>query len=88
MCGSREGDRGSRPPENHKNIGFSSNTGDDPLKNRRYQASIQCLAIIGTPAKRHLMAFCWPAYDDPLIVVLGLSIPSSTEKKVFKDGTL
>ena len=28
------GGRGSRPPEkNHKNIGFPSNTGLDPLKN-------------------------------------------------------
>ena len=35
MCVSRGGDRGSGPPlKNHKNIGFSSNTGPDPLKNR------------------------------------------------------
>ena len=54
MGGSRGGNRGSRlhPPENHKNIGFLSNTGADPLKN--YQSSIQCWAIVGTPAKRHL----------------------------------
>ena len=57
---------------NHKNIGFLSNTGSDPLKNRSYQASIQCWTIIGTPAKRHLMAFRWRADDGPLIVVLGL----------------
>ena len=37
--------------ENHKAIGFLSNTGPDPLKN---QASIQCCAIIDPPAKRHL----------------------------------
>ena len=41
-------------PENHKNIGFFSNTGPDPLKITSYQASIQCWAIIGPPAKRHL----------------------------------
>ena len=29
------------PLKNHINIGFSSNTGPDPLKNRSYQASIQ-----------------------------------------------
>ena len=30
------GDRGSGPPsENHKNIGFLSNTGPDPLKNHK-----------------------------------------------------
>ena len=55
MGGSRGGwgTGGPDPPENHKNIGFLSNTGPDPLKNR-YQASIQFLAIIGKPAKRHL----------------------------------
>ena len=57
--GSRGGDRGSGPPlKNHKNIGFISNTGPDPLKkSQRYKASIQCWAIIGPPARR--------ADDDP-----------------------
>ena len=84
MSGFRGGDRGSgHPPplKNHKNIGFSSKTGPDPLKNRSYQASIQCWVIIGTPAKRHLMAFCWRADDGPLIAVLESSLPSSTKKK-------
>ena len=39
------GGSGSGPPpplKNYQNIGFSSNTGPDPLKNRSYQASIQC----------------------------------------------
>ena len=43
------GGQGSGPPphlKNHKNIGFSSITGQDPLK-------IHCWAIIGKPAKRH-----------------------------------
>ena len=37
MCGSRGGgDRGSGPHlENHKNIGFLSNPGTDPLKNHK-----------------------------------------------------
>ena len=34
MGGSR-GERGSGPPENHKNIGFLSNTGANPLKNHK-----------------------------------------------------
>ena len=38
------------PLKNRKHIGFLSNTGLDPLKK---QASIQCLDIIGPPAKRH-----------------------------------
>ena len=47
------GDTGVRTPlENHKNIGFLSNTGPDPLT-QSYQASIQCWAIISPPAKRH-----------------------------------
>ena len=50
----RGGDRGSGPPlKNHKNIVFPSNFDPDPLKSQSYQASIQCWAIIGTPAKRH-----------------------------------
>ena len=81
MCGSRGRTGGPDPPplENHKNIGFSSNTGPDPLKNRSYQTSIKCWAIIGTPAKRHLMAFRWRADDGSLIVYL--DPPSSHQQK-------
>ena len=42
MCGSRGGGGGtggSDPPENHKNIGFLSNTSLDPLKNHKATAS-------------------------------------------------
>ena len=39
------------------------------------------LTIIGTPGKRHLMAFRWQVDDGPIIVVLGSSLPSSTAKK-------
>ena len=52
-----EGGQGVRTPpplKNHKNVGFLSNTGPDPLKSQSYQASIQCWATIGSPAKRHL----------------------------------
>ena len=80
ICGSREGGGGPNPFENHNNIGLFGNIGPDPLKNCSYQASIRCLAIIGTPAKRHLMAFRWRADNGPLIVVLGSSLPSSTNK--------
>ena len=44
---------GPDPPENHKNIGFPSNIGLDPLKSQSYQANIQCWAIIVLPAKRY-----------------------------------
>ena len=49
MGGSRNGERGPATPlENHKNIGFLSNTGQEN------QASIQFWAIIGPPANCHL----------------------------------
>ena len=78
--------QGAGPPENHKNIGFVRKTGPDPMKkSQSYQASIQCWAIIGTPAKRHLKGVslagrCWPA-DGLLKVVFGSCLPSSTRKK-------
>ena len=85
------GGRGSGPTppplKNHKNIGFSSNTGPYPLKNRSCEASIQCWAFIGMQAERHLMAFRWWADDGPLKVELGSSLPSSTLKNVVKVGS-
>ena len=80
----QRGDGVRTPLKNHKNIGFSSKTGPDPLKNSSYQANIQCWAIIGTPGKCHFMAFRWQANDSPLIVVLESSLPSSTKKKKKK----
>ena len=53
------------PGKSHK----YSNTGPDPSKNhKKYEASIQCWAIIDTPAKRHLNGASlacqrWPAYS-------------------------
>ena len=54
--GGGQGDRNTPPPswKIAKTIGFLSNTGLDPLKNHSYQSSIQCWAITGPPAKRHL----------------------------------
>ena len=57
------------PPENHKNIGFLSNTDPDPLKITKLPSQHSMLAIIGTPAKHHLMVFRWWADDGPFIVV-------------------
>ena len=44
------------PMENHKTIGFLSNSGLDPLENHKATkpVSISTLAIIEPPAKRHL----------------------------------
>ena len=49
----QRGGGGAWVPENHKNIGFLCNTDPDPLKSQSFQASIQCLATIGPPAKRY-----------------------------------
>ena len=88
MCGSRSGPPPPPAPEKSQNIGFSSYTCPDPLKNRSCEASIQCWAFIGMPAKRHLMAFRWRADDGPLKVGLGSSLPSSTLKtNVVKVGS-
>ena len=43
---------------------------------------MQCWAIIGQPAKRHLMAFRWRVFDDPLFMVSGSSFTSSTKTPV------
>ena len=50
-----EGTGGPDPHlENHKNLGFLVNTGPDPLKTTKLQSQHSILAIISTPAKRHL----------------------------------
>ena len=78
-CEDPEGGQGVlNPPKNHKNIGFSSNTGPDPLKNCSYQASIQCWATIAI-----LCRYALRADDGPLIVVL-LDPPAPNQKKKKK----
>ena len=56
VCVCVGGGHGVRIPlKNHKNIGFLSNTGPDPLKNHKAtKPALKCWAIIGPPAKRHL----------------------------------
>ena len=55
-CKDPEGGKGGPDPQrNHKNIGFLSNTGLDPLKITKLPSQpLQCRAIIGMLAKRHL----------------------------------
>ena len=52
-----------------------------PEKSQSFQSSIQCWAIIGTSAKRHLMAFRLRADDGPLLVVFGS--PHQLRKKTL-----
>ena len=59
-----EGGRGSGPPpppEKSQKYSFIAILGQSTEKVQGYQASIQCWAIIGTPAKRRIL---W--YLDPL----------------------
>ena len=58
-----------------------------PIKITSYQASIQCRAIICTPAKHNLMAFRWQADDGPLIVLF-FNLPPliKLKKNVVKVG--
>ena len=69
------------PPKNHKNIGFLSNTGLDPLKK---QKATKPASNVGPSSSRQRnavqMAFRWRADDGPLIVAFGSSLPSSIEK--------
>ena len=78
-------------PESHKNIGFSSSTGPDPLKNRKATKPVfnvgpslarqrNTFNVGPSSARRHLMAFCWQADDGPLIVVLGSSLINLIKK--------
>ena len=54
-CADPGGETGSADPlKNHKNKGFLSIAGPDPLTSQSYYFSIRCWAIIGTPAKHHL----------------------------------
>ena len=77
MRGSRGGDRGPDPP---------------PEKSQSYQASIQCCAIIGLPAKHQQntikMVFCWRAIIDngpSAIWILSSFLPSSKTKKMLSE---
>ena len=93
MGGSR-GDAGVRPPpppppplKKHKKYRASKQYWSRfPEKSQSYQASIQCWAIIGTPAKRLLMAFPWRADDGPILVVFGSSLPHQLKKTLVKCG--
>ena len=76
--------------ENHKNIGFLSNTGLDPLLNHKAtKPAFNVRPPLANQGKAIYMAFPWLADDGPHIVVFGSSLPTSTKKnkkKSVKDG--
>ena len=80
MRGSRGGQGVRTPLKNHKNRhknnGFLSNTGPDPLKNHKASMKGRHRHASETPFK---WEFCWRVDDGPFIVVFGSSLPSSTK---------
>ena len=77
------GDRGSRPClKNQKKYRVSKQYWSlSPEKSQSYQASIQCWANIGPPAKHHLNGVSLAGWWGPRIVVFGSYLPLSTKKK-------
>ena len=72
---------GHGPPERSQK-GFLSNTGPDPLKNRKAtRPEFNVRPPSGRQRNAIEMAFRWRADDDPLIVVFRSSLLSSTKKK-------
>ena len=91
MGKSREGGIASPDPpplKNHKNIGFLSNTGPDPLKIlKATKPAFQCWAIIGLPTKPHfngvsLVGPWWPIYSHIWVLY-----PSTKKKKRYQIWT-
>ena len=71
LCLGGGGDRGSgNPLENHKNIGFLSNAGPDPLKNHKATKPAFDFGPLSARQRNAIeMAFRWRADDGPHIVV-------------------
>ena len=80
-----EGDRGSGPPEkNHKNIGFLSKTGPDPLKNHK---ATKPVFIFGPSSAASETQFKWRFAGGPMNVRLP-SITYQLKNKLCQGWTL
>ena len=81
-----EGGQGvGTPLENHKNIGFLSNTGPDSFKNHKATKPAFNVGLSLARQRNAIeMAFRWRADDGPLIVVFRSFLPLSTKKNVVK----
>ena len=81
----RGGDRRSSTPtrKNHKNIGFLSNTGPDPLNNHKAtKPAFNVGPSLARQRKAIEMAFFWGANVSPLLVVFGSPHLKKTQKNV------
>ena len=74
------------PLKNHKNIGFPSNIGADPIKITKLPSQHLMLGHHRHASKTPFKWRCCRADDGPLIVVFGYSLPSSKIKKIIKVG--
>ena len=64
------------PPKNHKNIGFLSNSGPDPLKNHKATEPAFNFGLSSARQRNAIqMVFRWRADDGPLIVIFGSPTP-------------
>ena len=81
VCASREGRMGT-PLNNHKTIGFPSNTRSNPLKNLKVtKPEFNVGPSLVRQRNAIYMAFRWRADVGPLIVVFRSSLSSSTQNK-------
>ena len=88
----QRGDRGSGPTppplKNHKNIGFRSNTGPNPLHITKLLSGHSMLGHHRDSSEPPFLAFCWLVDDGPFIAVFVSYIPLSTKtKKRYQMGT-
>ena len=68
---------GVRTPENHRAIGFLSNTGPDPLRTSKLPGQNSMFGqSSGHQRNAITMVLRWWVDDGPLIVVFGSSLPS------------
>ena len=72
MRGSRGGQGVWIPLKDHKNIGFLSNTGPDPLNNHNAtKSAFNVGPLLACQQNAIYMPFRWRADDGPLLVVFG-----------------
>ena len=91
MCGSRGGGVRTHPPEKVQKYMvplklFLAILPRTPLKSQSYQSSIQCWALIGPPAKRHLngvslTGHCWPVNSGIWILPPLIKLKTKNKKK-------
>ena len=82
MCGSRGRDRGSGlPRKNHKNVGFLSNTGPDPLKKQTVKPAFNAGPSSARQRNTIYRVFRWRANNGPFQCYLDPLSPYQKKRK-------